>query len=205
MKTALLILAVLTLIGIYVAGVIFFRKQRAWLAYYLLAAFGLTLILVFGARWIGLAGKLETMVTYTTAVLASLLGIGTRWLGQSYILVKDPLGWVALQTNIECSALIETSILAGLIFFYPAFDWLRKLKYFAIGTIVTTIANIVRMLIITGMTATMGRSAIFLGHAIVGRLFFFAAVIALYWFILTRPTVSEVAKIVSREEKEVKS
>jgi exosortase family protein XrtG len=205
MKPVLLVLGVLILISLYLAGVFLFRKYRAWLTYYLLAAFGLTLLLVLGARWISLSDRIEALVTYMTHLLSSAMGIKSKFLGQSQIMVADPTGWVLLQTNIECSALIESSILAGLVFFYPAFDIVRKIKYFAIGLVVTVVANALRMLIITSMTAYLGRSYIFWGHAIVGRLFFFAAVITLYWYILTRPTVSEVAKIVSREEKEVGS
>ncbi|MFZ3062923.1 MAG: hypothetical protein WA148_04145, partial [Actinomycetota bacterium] len=159
-----------------------------------------TLILVFGARWIGLSDRLEALVTYTTYLLSSGIGIKSQFLGQSQIMVADPSGWVVLQTNIECSALIESSILAGLVFFYPAFDVRRKIKYFSIGLVVTMVANALRMLIITSMTAYLGRSSIFWGHAVVGRLFFFVVVITLYWYILTRPTVSEVAKIVEAQK-----
>lgn len=196
MNTILAVLGVLALLSLYIAGVIFFKKYRAWLAYYLLGAFGLTLILVFGAQAIGLAGELESLVTWSTAVLASWIGIGSKWLGQSQFMVMDRSGWVVLETNIECSALIESSILAGLIFFYPAFDWRQKLRYFGIGMVVTIAANTLRMLIIAGITATLGRGSVFWGHAVVGRLFFFAVIIALYWFILTRPTVHEIAKMV---------
>ena len=199
MRTFLMIASIVVLLIAYVVGVVFLRRNRAWLAYYLLAAFGLTLILVFGAQAIGLAGKIESLVTYGTAWLASLVGIKSQWLGQSQFMVADRSGWVVLQTNIECSALIESSILAGLIFFYPAFDVLRKIRYFTIGLVVTIVANTLRMLIIAGMTATLGRGAVFWGHAIVGRLFFFAIIIALYWFILTRPTVHEVAKLIGED------
>lgn len=201
MNTILTIAIVVALLSAYIAGVVVFRKQRAWLTYYLFGAFGLTLILVFGARWIGLSDRLETLVTYTTYLLSSGIGIKSQFLGQSQIMVADPSGWVVLQTNIECSALIESSILAGLVFFYPAFDAARKIKYFSIGMVVTVVANALRMLIITSMTAYFGRGSIFWGHAVVGRLFFFTAVIILYWYILTRPTIVEVGKIVEREAK----
>jgi exosortase family protein XrtG len=195
-KTALTILAIAGILAIYVAGVWYFRRRRAWLVYYIFAAFGLTLILVFGARWIGLAGELEALVTRSTAILASSIGIGSKWLGQSQFMIQDKSGWIVLETNIECSALIESSILAGLIFFYPVFDWIKKIKYFSIGLLVTVIANAFRMLIIAMMAAFFGRQAIFLGHAVVGRLFFFAVIIVLYWYILTRPSVYRAGEMV---------
>ncbi len=176
-------------IVVYAAGILVFRRRRAWLTYYVTAALGLALILIFGARLVGISDKIEGAVTYTTSMLAPLVGVNARFLGQNAILVKDALGWVVLETNIECSALIESSILLGLILYYPGFSKQRKAATIGIGLIVTIIANLMRMLIITWFAATMGRQAIFWGHAVVGRLFFFVVIIALYWFILTRPTV----------------
>lgn len=187
-------------IGLYILGVLFFRRQRAWLFYYVFAALGLTVILIFLAQWTGLAGRLEAFVTYSTTMLASAFGISARWLGQSTFMVQDSAGWVVLETNIECSALIEISLLAGLLFYYPAFAWRKKIEYFSIGLVVTVIANSFRMLIIAVMAAEMGRQVVFIGHAIVGRLFFFIVIIVLYWYILTRPTVKKAGEMLEEAQ-----
>lgn len=191
-------------IVIYAAGIFVFRKRRAWLTYYVTASLGLTLIIVFGARLIGLSGKIEGIVTYLTAFLSPLVGVNARFLGQNAILVKDALGWIVLETNIECSALIESSILLGLILYYPGFSRKRKAATVLIGLVVTGIANLIRMLIIMWFAASMGRQAIFWGHAVVGRLFFFTAIIALYWYILTRPTVEKVGRAVELREANIR-
>jgi len=74
------------------------------------------------------------------------------------------------------------------------------LSLLSIGLVATAIANIIRVLIIVGMAHSIGRGAIFLAHAVVGRLFFFACVIGLFWYIVTRPTVEEVAKMVRESD-----
>lgn len=201
MNTLLQVIGIPTLIILYIVGVIIFRRRRAWLLYYLLASVGLTFILVFGSRLTGVADVVEGAVTYSTAVLASFVGFNTRFIGQNSLLVQDSLGWVVLETNIECSAIIETSILAGLIFFYPKIDWSRKTIMFIVGLVVTTIANLMRLLIITGMTATLGRSAVFWGHAVVGRIFFFIVIIILYWYIITKPTINQIAKSIGQYDE----
>jgi hypothetical protein len=37
---------------------------------------------------------------------------------------------------------------------------------------------------------TMGTSWVFPAHAVFGRVFFFVATVALYWYLVTRPTIS---------------
>lgn len=184
----------------YVFGVGYFRQRRAWLGYYLFASLGLVLIIVFGAQTFGLSNKIEYFVTYVTATVSSWVGIKAQFLGQNEIMVADRNGWVTLQTTIECSALIESAVLIGLILFYPTFTLARKMKLIGIGLIITGVANIMRLLIITSMTAHFGRQAVFLGHAIVGRLFFLAVMITMYWYILTMPTIRDVANNIASAE-----
>ncbi len=184
----------------YAFGVFYFRRRHAWLGYYLFASLGLVLIIVFGAMSTGLADKIEYGITWLTASTGSLVGIHTRFIGQNELMVAGRNGWVKLQMTIECSALIESSVLFGLILFYPAFSAWMKASIIAIGLYVTGIANMSRLLIITGMTAIFGRQAVFFGHAIVGRLFFFTVMVVLYWYILTMPTVRQVGRNVEATE-----
>lgn len=196
MRTALLYIGILILLALYIYGVLYFRKHRVWLTYYLVAAFGLVMILVLGLKFSGLEKHIEFAEMAVVRVLAAPLGIGTAALGPQTIQVNDAAGWVVLTMGVESSALIELSILIGLVVFYPAFTWQKKLRYLGIGLVVTFVANIMRVLIIVSMTHFMGRETIFISHAIVGRMFFFSVVIVLFWYILTRPTVDEVSKIV---------
>ncbi len=200
MSTFLIIAAWFAAIAVYIFGVFYFRRRRAWLGFYLFAALGLVLIIVFGSQAIGLAAKSEYITTWTTVKAANLFGITSLFLGQSEFMVADRNGWVTLQTTIECSALIESAVLIGLILFYPAFTSRQKLKILAIGLPLTWATNIVRLLIITLMVSYYGRSAVFLGHAIVGRLFFLIVMIVMYWFILTMPTIRKVASNIETAE-----
>ena len=183
----------------YAAGIWYFRRRRAWLGYYLFATTGMTLLVVFGANATGIAGNIEYIVTWLAAKTSVLCGMTAMQIGQNELMIADKAGWVVLKTTIECSALIETSVLLSLIIFYPAFDWKKKLGIIAIGLPVTWVANILRLLIITGMTAWMGREAIFFGHALIGRLFFLVVMIALYWYVLTKPTINKIGEGLAEE------
>lgn len=187
-----IIAAILSIV--YVSGIVYFRRRRAWLGYYIFAAVGLTLILVFGAQASGLADVIEYQVTWWTTTISSWVGINALFLGQNELMIADDAGWVVLRTTIECSALIETSVLLSLVLFYPAFTIRKKIGLLSIAIPITWVSNLTRLLIITSMTAYFGRSAIFFGHAIVGRFFFLVVTVALYWYILTMPTVREVGR-----------
>lgn len=195
-KKALILIAII----LYILAVIFFRKHKAWLSYYLLGAFGLTLILIFGIKYLGLEAKIQTAEMYLIQLIASRMGIKSQVVGGGSIMISDSIGQLILQMGIESSAILESSALTGLILFYPAFTWQRKLSLLAIGLLITAIANLIRVLIIVGMAHSIGRGAIFLAHAVVGRLFFFACVIGLFWYIVTRPTVEEVSKLVRQSD-----
>lgn len=190
---------VLVAVTLYVLAVILFRKHKAWLSYYLLGAFGLTLILVFGVRSLGLEKYWEYAHLYQTYLLSSWLGIKSRLLSGDTIAVTDPVGWITLKIGIECSGILEIGVLTGLIAFYPTFTLKRKAYLLGIGLAATIVANIIRILIIVMITHFYGREAIFIAHAIVGRLFFFAVIITLFWYIITRPTVNKVGRMVSGE------
>ncbi|TET53764.1 MAG: hypothetical protein E3J54_03515 [Actinobacteria bacterium] len=193
------ILLALVAIATYIAGVIILRKYRVWLTYYLFAVFGLVLIMVLGLQETGLDKIFEFFELNIVGKMASIFNISVVSLGANNIRVFDSAGPVVLTMGIESSGLIEFSILIGLISFYPAFKWQKKLLYLGIGLSSVIIANLIRILIIVFMTRFMGRETIFLSHAIVGRLFFFACMIILFWYIITRPTIEEVSKIVRGE------
>ena len=185
------------LLILYVAIVVFLKKQRAWLTYYLFGALGLTLILVFGMRSSGLELYWEKIHLYQTVLFSNLLGIKSKILGNSTLLVPDKTGWILLQIGIECSAILESSVLLGLVLFYPSFEIKRKLKLISIGLIATVLANIMRIQIIVNIIHYFGRNTVFVAHAIVGRLFYFTCVIILYWYILTQPTLDKIHQTIN--------
>ncbi|MBI4744155.1 MAG: archaeosortase/exosortase family protein [Actinobacteria bacterium] len=200
MKTILIILIITS----YIAIIVFLRKQKAWLTYYLFGALGLTLVLVFGMRLSGLELYWEKIHLYQAVLFSNFLGIKARTLGISTFLVPDKTGWILLQIGIECSAILESSVLIGLISFYPSFETEKKIKLILTGLIITVLANIIRIQIIINIVHYFGRDAIFTAHAIIGRLFFFMCIAILYWYILTQPTLNKIHKTINEAGKQKK-
>ncbi len=184
------------LIGMYIGIVVYLRKRRAWLTYYLFAAFGLVLLLVMGLIQSGLDKFIETYQLRIVTLLTSYINIDVTKISADTIRLQDSAGWVALMMGIESSALIECSTLIGLVSYYPTFTWTQKVRYLILGLIATIAINIMRIVIIVYIVQSYGRSSIFMAHAVIGRLFFFAFIIVLFWYMLTRPTIERVSKII---------
>lgn len=179
---------------VYLLLVRFLWSRRLWLPYYALAVFGLTFIIVLTAQAFKLDSLLGAYEMRHTHIVTDWFKIPARVIGSDSIMIADSNGWSILAIGIECSAILELSIFLGLILFYPAFSALKKSSILTAGLIGTYLVNIVRISIIVGMVHWLGKETIFIAHAVVGRLFFFTAVILLYWFLLTRPTLDHIAQ-----------
>jgi exosortase/archaeosortase family protein len=66
------------------------------------------------------------------------------------------------------------------------------------GLIAVYAANIVRLTVITGTLHWFGKDTLYIAHTIVGRAEFFVLIIAIFWYIITRPTMRGVAKKLQR-------
>lgn len=183
--------------ALFFIGLIFYallvwwlKKRRLWLPYYALAVFGLTFIFVFLAREAHFDTFLSFWEMNQAHFLARWLKISTQVVSSGSIAIKSSSGWSILSIGLECSALLELSILVGLILFYPAFKATQKITLLIIGFLGTYLINLLRILLIITLVAVYGPTLVFVAHAVIGRLFFFTAVIVLYWYLITLPTLN---------------
>lgn len=186
----------ITIIGlpIYLFLIIYFRRYRQWLLYYLLGAFGLTMLIALPVEYLNWDYYLVGIETFHVTLLGKFIGISGDLLESGRILLTGDGGSAILKIGIECSGVLEAGVLIGLVSFYPVFKARSKLLKIAFGLAVTYLINILRMLIIVVMVAKLGTDYVFLAHAVIGRLFFFTLAIALYWYILTKPTLKLVGE-----------
>ncbi len=176
-------------VGIYILGLLLVRKQRFGLLGYVWGAFGFAAILILigqHGNWNRHVGSLQASVLMG---VGNWLGLGLTALETATIIVPDPSGWSVLHIGIECSTLIEASVFAGLILYYPRFPSRERLIRFAAGLGATFLLNLARLSVIIGMVMWLGKPAVPWAHAIVGRLVFFFGIVAIYWRMLTMPTL----------------
>ena len=166
------------------------RRSRRWLLFYLTGGLGFVLVVLFWASTLGLDTALEAIEARQAVGIANLTGIALSLLGKTGLAIPNHTGWAVFDVGIECSALLEMSAIIGLVAFYPAFSASRKLSSAIIGTAVTYAVNIARIMLIVVLINAFGTDWVFAAHAVFGRILFFIGTVALYWWLITRPTMS---------------
>jgi exosortase family protein XrtG len=185
------------LAGLWLGLVIYLRVRRAWLLYYVVAAVGFTLLIVFFTRGTLVEEALEGITAQHAHEVAGLVGVPTLIFRNApgtmlVLVVVGRIGWTVIQIDVECSGLLEMAAFAGLLLFYPGLRTRRRLVYLVSGLVATYLVNILRLLVIIAFLHWGGKDVIFLAHTIVGRGIFFLLVIGIYWFVFTRAAIHTV-------------
>ena len=197
------LLATIIIFPIWLTLILVFRKNRQWLFYYLTAAFGLTLMLVFMMEYLGWDEWLVSTASFHVYLVTKFilhLPINLLSAGRFQLILTSGDTSI-LKLGIECSAVLESSILISLIGFYPLFNFRQKLLRITFGLVITYVINIIRIMIIVLMAYKFGSDYIFLAHAGAARIFFFIFELLLYWYLLTKPTVKAVGEGILRRTR----
>lgn len=200
MNPALVVIIIL----IWLAAVIFFSHYRIWILYYLVGSVGLAFIIIFVGRMLFLETGLENVVTLTVHNVCNWVGVPTRIFQTSpgsllVMVIGQDIGWTVLQITIECSGLLEIGVMLGMVLFYPGWSLRKRAILAGVGALATFIANIIRLFFIVEILHYVGKNSIFISHTIAGRAIFFFIVVAIYWFVLTRPMLKDVREKLERE------
>lgn len=182
------------ILAIYVGGLLLMRNQRHTLLSYTWSAFGFAVVLILAGQYGGWHEMLGQIQAVILRAAARGINVQLELLGQSNLVVPDPTGWSVLSIGIECSTLIEASVFAGIMLFYPRFPLQERLLRTGIGIVATFLINLVRLSVITIVIAWFGKPAVPVAHAFIGRLIFFIGIIGVYWYMLTLPTLRMVKR-----------
>lgn len=181
---------IVALAGILMSVAAIAHKKRWWLTFYLAGAVSFMAFIVSFFIITGLDTWIMGIEAQNIAALATAFGIPSEFLPPNAFIFPDPTGWSIFGIGMECSAIIEIGVLAGLLILYPGYSWKRKSRYAAIGIGITYGANLIRMMSIVYLVNIFGKPALYVAHAFVGKIIFFIFIIVLYWYLLTRPTLS---------------
>ena len=175
---------------------VFFYRHRIWVFYYVWGAVGFTFLLILLLRGSFVEYQLEHQ---TAVILYHLLNIFNvkavvfdRAFGTLLVMVEVDQSWTTVNIDIESSSLLEMTILLGLLLFYPAYTRPKKLLLSLVAVTSVYLINILRLIIIVLSIHFWGRNMIFIAHTILGRFVFFILIVALYWEILTKPSLKKI-------------
>ena len=164
-------------------------RRRRWLLYYIAGALGFVVLVLFASQASGWASSIEAVEARQVSELARLLGMGVDLIGETGLAIRNHVGWAVFDVGVECSGILEMAAFAGLIAFYPGFSFSRRAVTIVIGLALTYLMNLVRILVIVAIIDSGGTDWVFAAHAVFGRLIFFAGVIVIFWYLVTRPTM----------------
>jgi exosortase family protein XrtG len=178
----------------WVAAVDFLRRYRIWILFYTLGAVGLVYWLLLLGNALALEVRLAQSVAWTVHGISNSAAIPTRIFEGApgvlmVLVVAQEVGWTALHVGVESSGMLEISVLAALLLFYPGWSLRRRLGTAALGSAAIWLANILRMLLIVTMLNRLGKEALVLAHTYLGKALFVALAIAIFWSLITLPTV----------------
>ena len=196
-----LIALVLTL---WVLSVLFFRLNRIWLPYYVVGSVGLALALIFAGRATFIEPGLQRLVAEGVHLLSIAARIPTETFAAApgallVLVISQDIGWTMLHVSVESSALLESAVISGMLLFYPGWSLRRRLLYTAGALALTYAANLVRLMVIVTTLHYMGKDSLLISHTIIGRMVFFGLVVAIYWYLMTRPALRTVRANLDRE------
>lgn len=190
---------------IWIMGIVFFRHYRVWFFYYLAGTIGLAFILVyFNRNILHTEVYLAQSVAYSVHHFANLLSIPTQIFPKApglllVLVIVQNIGWTALEVGVESSSLLEMCVLVSIVAFYPGWSLTGRSLRILAGLALTWIANAMRMTLIMLMLHVFGKNVLVIAHTFLGKLFFFICTIAIYWFLITRPTLDTIkTNILSR-------
>lgn len=191
------VIVVTILSSIWLLAVLFFRLNRIWLPYYITGSVGISFLIIFIGRNTPIESGLQTAVAQGVHAIARIVSIPTDTFSAApgallVLVISQDIGWTMLQVTVESSGLLESGVVFGMLIFYPAWSFKRRLSYVALALVLTYVANIIRLLVIVGALHFLGKDSLLISHTIIGRAVFFVGVILIYWFLLTRPTLGAV-------------
>lgn len=182
------------LFAVWVVAVDFLRRYRIWILFYTVGTVGFIYWLVLlGNTW-QLEIRLAQSVAWTVHAISNSAAIPTRIFEGApgvllVLVVAQEVGWTALHVGVESSGMLEISVLVGLLLFYPGWSLTRRVGSALLGSAAIWLANILRMLLIVGMLNQLGKEALVLAHTYIGKMLFVLLAIAVFWFLITYPTV----------------
>ncbi|WP_022763804.1 exosortase family protein XrtG [Butyrivibrio sp. XPD2006] len=184
--TMIIIFVVLTAIWLINLR-IFYRvnNQAAFITVGMLGMF--VLMMVFVRPWA--TQPLARIVAALAGFVGRLTGTFTPFFKYGILFVATKSGSITLQIDFECSGIIEIMVYLSILTFYRVYSVSERAILSAVGFIYIIVANALRIIIIATMIHFGGEDMYYIAHTYVGRIFFYAATIILYFYVFTKSQV----------------
>ena len=192
-------------LAVWLLLLLFFRSHRNWLPFYIVGSVGLAFAIIgVGRSLIPLESMLKSVTAMAVHQMAVLAHVETQMFpavpGALMVLViPQNLGWTVLSIGVESSGLLEMAVITGMVGFYPGWSLHKRFWAIAVGLVATYMANVVRIAFIVSSLHWLGKDVLFISHTVLGRAIFFVMVVAIFWYVLSLPTLRTVYRKIHAE------
>lgn len=161
------------------------KNQAAFITVGMVGLFVLMMVFVRPVATMPLA----RVVAAVAGFFGRITGIFSAFFKYGILFVETPTGSITLQIDFECSGIIEIMVFISILAFYRVYSVTERAILSAIGVVYIILANALRIILIATMIHFGGESMYYVAHTYLGRIFFYAATVVLYFYVFTKSQV----------------
>lgn len=175
--------AVVIIAWIYILNVLDRAKLEFWR--YMAGSMGLFIILMITLKeYITL--PLARCVAAMAGIIGDLTNTFVAYFKYGIIFIETEAGSMTLQIDMECSGVIEIIAFLSLLIFFRVYNRYERIIVGVLGTAYVMVCNALRIALICEAVHFLGTDAYFIAHTFVGRIFFYAMTVILYFYVFTK-------------------
>jgi exosortase family protein XrtG len=132
---------------------------------------------------------LGNAVTAVSGIPGKLLGYYEVFPQYSLIFISRNNTFISFYIDYECSGLVEILAFTALLWFFPVYDTAEKAIISIVGIAWIFTANVIRILIISGIICYFGDHVFYFAHTVFGRIVFYGFSVVMYFYVFTKSHV----------------
>lgn len=156
--------------------------------HFLCGSVGLFLILMIFVQP-SITQPLARGVTALSGIVGSLTNTFDAYFKYGIIFVESGLSSITLRIDFECAGVIEIMAFVSLLLFFDVYSRYEKVVIGIAGTLCIVLFNVARIILICEIVHFCGVDAYSIAHTFIGRFFFYALTVMLYFYVFTKPQV----------------
>jgi exosortase family protein XrtG len=186
-STALVLLFVV-LVAVWILNLRILYRIKNQAAFITVGMVGLFVLMMVFIRPIAVM-PLARVVAAVAGFFGRITGFFNAFFKYGILFVETPSGSITLQIDFECSGVIEIMVYLSILAFYRVYTVTERAILCAVGFVYIILANALRIILIATMIHFGGEQMYYIAHTYLGRIFFYAATIVLYFYVFTKSQV----------------
>ena len=188
LSTPTIVILFIVLTTVWILNLRIFYRIKNQAAFITVGMVGLFVLMMVFVRPVATM-PLARIVAAVAGFIGRLTGTFTPFFKYGILFIETGQGSITLQIDFECSGIIEIMVYLSILAFYRVYSVTERAILSAVGVIYIIIANALRIVLIAVMIHFGGESMYYIAHTYIGRIFFYAATIVLYFYVFTKSQV----------------